>query len=533
MEKLAEKLWRVIKSKWFVIVAGVWIQCTSGSSYTFGLYSETLKSNLNYDQSTLDTISWCKDIGANIGILSGFVYGISYPWVVLLAGALQNCVGYGMIWLSVTHRIHRPALWQTCVYMFLAAHAQTFFNTAVVVTSVNNFPTYRGTVIGLMKGFLGLSGAILVQIYHMVYEGDQSSYLFMLLWLPTLVSVLLMFVLRIYPTHEDDGKKTLDWFSAIAVIVASYLTAAIIFENVLLMDSLSYLIICLVLIIILLSPMLVAIKSELDFSPVVPLSTPLLISQENYPEEIPCQAEVAEKRHPESVVGFDSGIAEVDSQRKQRALPSRSLMYSEIKQIQDAEMCSDGSNDVPQVNGGNLKRGQNFNLIQAMGTVDFWLLFVSMACGMGSGLTTINNMSQIGSSLAYTSTEISTLVSLWSIWNFLGRFGAGFVSETFLHSKGCARPIFIAITLLVMSGGHLIMASGLPGALYAGSVVIGVCYGCQWSLMPATTSEIFGLKHFVSLLGCFIALALYQRTRKFYEREIFEKIHSQSCPTEK
>lgn len=118
---------KVATSRWLVIVAGIWIQCTSGSSYTFGIYSETIKSNLGYDQSTLDTISSFKDIGANIGVISGLLYGITSPWVVLLAGALQNCVGYAMMWLSITGRIAHPALWQMCLYMFLAAHAQTFF----------------------------------------------------------------------------------------------------------------------------------------------------------------------------------------------------------------------------------------------------------------------------------------------------------------------------------------------------------------------------------------------------------------------
>uniref|UniRef100_A0A7I3ZM65 Uncharacterized protein n=1 Tax=Physcomitrium patens TaxID=3218 RepID=A0A7I3ZM65_PHYPA len=33
--------------------------------------------------------------------------------------------------------------------------------------------------------------------------------------------------------------------------------------------------------------------------------------------------------------------------------------------------------------------------------------------------------------------------------------------------------------------GHLIMASAVTGSLYAGSIIVGVCYGAQWSLMPA------------------------------------------------
>ncbi|CAA3001640.1 NUCLEAR FUSION DEFECTIVE 4-like [Olea europaea subsp. europaea] len=138
---------------------------------------------------------------------------------------------------------------------------------------------------------------------------------------------------------------------------------------------------------------------------------------------------------------------------------------------------------------------EEMNLFPAMRTMNFWLLFVAMLCGMGSGMATINNISQIGESLGYTSVQRSTLVSLWSMWNFLGRFGAGYVSDIFLHRRGWARPLFNILTLATMAAGHTIIGLGFPGNLYLGSVLIGVCYGSQWSLMPAITSEIFGVLH--------------------------------------
>lgn len=137
----------------------------------------------------------------------------------------------------------------------------------------------------------------------------------------------------------------------------------------------------------------------------------------------------------------------------------------------------------------------NLNLLQAMGSVNFWILFFAMACGMGSGLATVNNLGQIGESLGYSNSQTNTFVSLWSIWNFLGRFGAGYVSDHFLYAKGWARPLFMVLTLSSMSVGHAVIASGMPGALYAGSILVGVCYGSQWSLMPTIASEIFGVKH--------------------------------------
>ncbi|KAL0364643.1 UNVERIFIED_CONTAM: hypothetical protein Sangu_0561900 [Sesamum angustifolium] len=71
------------------------------------------------------------------------------PWVVHAAGAIQCFVGYFFMWLAVTGAIARPNVVVMCVFMFVASQAQTFFNTANVVTSVHNFPDYSGTMVGL------------------------------------------------------------------------------------------------------------------------------------------------------------------------------------------------------------------------------------------------------------------------------------------------------------------------------------------------------------------------------------------------
>ena len=113
---MEEKLSLTSSSKWIATVAGIWIQCSVGA-YTFSIYSSALKSSQGYDQSTLDTVAVFKDIGSNAGVLAGMLYsavavgnnrnsnGNNYhwggPWVVHLAGAIQNFVGYFMMWACV------------------------------------------------------------------------------------------------------------------------------------------------------------------------------------------------------------------------------------------------------------------------------------------------------------------------------------------------------------------------------------------------------------------------------------------------
>lgn len=154
----------VLDSKWLATVASIWIQCSVGGTYTFGIYSSTLKSSQNYDQSTLDTVSVFKDIGGNAGIFAGLLYSsvtlnnpngrlssFRGPWVVLFTGAILCFAGYFLMWASVVGLIHKPAVALMCLFMLMAAQSQTFSVSASVVTGVRNFGGYVGTIVGILE----------------------------------------------------------------------------------------------------------------------------------------------------------------------------------------------------------------------------------------------------------------------------------------------------------------------------------------------------------------------------------------------
>ncbi|KAK7317225.1 hypothetical protein RJT34_01270 [Clitoria ternatea] len=530
-------------SKWVSTVASIWIQCSSGSLYTFSIYSQTLKSTQHYDQSTLDIVSVYKDIGANVGVISGLLYDFlartttTGPSLIHLLGSAQCFLGYFLMWAAIAGLFPPAPVPLMCLFMFVAAHAQSYFNTSNVVTGIHNFPNYSGTIVGIMKGFLGLSGAILIQVYRTVLNNKPMSYLLMLALLPPINTLLLMWFVRIHNTHEREEKKYLNIFSLMALVVAAYLMVVIILDNILSLQSSVRISVFTLLMVLLASLLCIAFKAN----------------------------EKSFRRTSDSFL--DEGYHLIGE-------PS-ALNTKKVNASEDSNYYSlpDTSN-----NERTLQTGGNLNLFQAVQTVNFWILFISMACGMGSGLATVNNLGQIGESLGYASSEMASLVSLWSIWNFLGRFGAGYVSDYFLHTRGWSRPLFMVITLMIMSIGHVVIAYGLPGALYAGSILVGICYGSQWSLMPTITSEIFGVRHMggifntitiaspvgsyifsvrvvgymydkeasegntcigthcfmfsflimasAAILGSLTALALFFRTKKFYGQIILRKIRN-------
>eukprot|EP00250_Pteridium_aquilinum_P032059 c448_g1_i1 orf=155-1822(+) len=452
---------RALHSPWMVVAVGAWVQCFTGGSYDFSIYSQCIKESLGLTQQALDSISVAKDIGANVGIVSGFMYDFFPTWMVLASAAAFSLVGNLMMWLSITSRVPSPPLWLTCIYAFLTSNSQTFSNTAVVVTCIKIFPNSRGTVVGLMKGCVGIGGAILVQLYYAVFGSKQEDFPLLMACLAPVVCMAAVFFIRpMPPVVRGDEKKWLNVCSVIILILSAYLLGVILLENAVSLGRSWKIAVFCGMVLILLSPLWVVLKSELDMEKhaifIEEGEKHLLLSKQGTSQEL------------EGLEGAGVHGSAVSSEAQEENKP---------------------------------KRGDDTSLLSSMLSLDFWLLFFTSACGMGSGLTVINNMGQLGSSLDYSASEISTFVSLWSIWNFLGRFGAGYISEFYLQSKGISRPVFIVITLGAMACGHLMIAIAFTNALYIGPILIGTCYGAQWSLMPTIASELFGLKSFGAIFN--------------------------------
>ncbi|KAJ7287938.1 hypothetical protein O6H91_13G098900 [Diphasiastrum complanatum] len=103
---------RIGKSRWMMLVAAFLFMSSVGAFYSFGVYSQFMKTSLNYNQQTLDTIAFFSSL--YLGIVPGLINDYLGAWSAILAGSGLNIFGFLMIWLAITKKIPRPQMWQMC-----------------------------------------------------------------------------------------------------------------------------------------------------------------------------------------------------------------------------------------------------------------------------------------------------------------------------------------------------------------------------------------------------------------------------------
>ncbi|XP_062188093.1 protein NUCLEAR FUSION DEFECTIVE 4-like [Phragmites australis] len=479
---------QVLLGRWFTVFASLLIMAGSGATYIFGSYSGALKSSLGYDQHTLNTVSFFKDLGANLGVFSGLINEVTPPWVVLAMGASMNLMGYLMVYLAVSGRTARPPVWLVCLYIFVGANSQSFANTGALVTCVKNFPESRGVVLGILKGFVGLSGAVYTQLYLAFYGGDDAESLILLIaWLPAAVSVLFVHTIRYmpYPRRRGGQETSADPFFCflyLSIALACFLLVMIVVQKQVTFSRDAYRIAATPLLILLFLPIGVVIKQEYKIHRERELDAALRASD------------------PPPTVTVVDGAAHVEM--------STNTKKTEQQQQPVAPPTANSSSSSSCMGsfGGCVKtmfrppaRGEDYTILQTLVSVDMLVLFVATICGVGGTLTAIDNMGQIGQSLGYPSKSINTFVSLISIWNYAGRVTAGYASEAILVRYRFPRPLLLTGVLFLACAGHVLIALGVPQSLYAASIVIGFCFGAQWPLVFAIISEVFGLKYYSTL----------------------------------
>ncbi|KAL0425129.1 UNVERIFIED_CONTAM: hypothetical protein Sradi_1047700 [Sesamum radiatum] len=413
---------------WVGLGAAVWMQIASGNAFTFPLYSPSLKSVLGFNQQQLTILGVANDIGENVGILPGIACNKFPPWAVLLVGAFASFLGYGVLWLAVSKTVQSMPYWVLWFALCIATNSSAWIGTAILVTNMRNFPLSRGTVSGILKGYAGLSAAVFTEVYSMVLNGSASSLLLLLaLGIPSICLVMMYFIRRCTPASGEDSAEHCHFLftQGASLCLAVFLLTTTILKDLLpLSKTVSYIFIA-IMVILLMAPLAIPLKMTL------------------FPKK-PGQ--------PTDPISGDGDSNQTDP----LLTPSSSATFlgsfyepDDISEVDLLLAVGEGA-----VKKRKPRRGEDFKFREAIVKADFWLLWFVYFLGVGSGVTVLNNLAQIGVSLGVDN----------------------------------------ATTLLTLSG-----------TLYAATALLGICYGVQFGIMIPTASELFGLKHF-GIIFNFMAL---------------------------
>lgn len=286
--------------------------------------------------------------------------------------------------------------------MCVATNSSAWLGTAVLVTNMRNFPLSRGTVAGILKGYIGLSAAVFTEVFTMVLNGSASNHLLLLtLGIPAIGLAMMYFVRPCTPALGEDSREHGHFLfvQGASVALAVYLLTTTILKDFLsLGTAISYAFIA-VMVVLLMAPLAIPLKMTL------------------FPVTIKKQGEQADSNAMDPLLTPSSSATNIGS-------------YYESEDVSEVDMLlAVGEGAVKKKR--KPRRGEDFTFREAIVKADFWLLWFVYFFGVGSGVTVLNNLAQIGVSLGVNDATI--LLSLFSFCNFLGRLGAGVVSEHFVR----------------------------------------------------------------------------------------------------
>lgn len=245
---------------------------------------------------------------------------------------------------------------------------------------------------------------------------DRAALIFMVAVGPALVAIGLMFVIRPVEGHNQvrpSDNNNFMFIYSICLLLASYLVGVMLLQDFVQLSDNVVVLLTVILFILLVSPV------------AIPVTLTLLPKSEHPIEE----ALLSETSIPKASTSQDEDESELilndveDEKPKGNDLLSPSEGRTRIIELQ-AKLVQDAARGKPH-------QGEDFTLMRALANADFWLIWLSLLLGAGSGLSVMDNLGQMSEAVGFKDAHI--FVSLTSIWNFLGRVGGGYLSEIIIR----------------------------------------------------------------------------------------------------
>ncbi|KAH7440930.1 hypothetical protein KP509_03G016400 [Ceratopteris richardii] len=403
----------------------------------------------------------------------------------------------------------------------------SWMNTVVFNASVRNFTRNRGPVSGLFKACMGLSGAVFSILCSTLFSNSPAAYLLMLVVVPNVFCLISAALFKPVPTastqeEEELERSSLVIFNSIASMLALYI-ASLDFLPSAIADNSAYqwlsvsVLLGLITAPVVVPPLLLLKKLEMERRLLWKLWTPEEIHTPEADEvklpvsevmkgetmetsetpvpntvsvnwnnlEVPLLTPLPESHHTLSRRGMGNIVSEVIMLQKRLM----SLLFC----IRNSSACTLPFSPKAGVLAA-VELGTDTPTVSLLWKWHYYVLYFSLFCGCGVGVTFNNNLGQVGESLGFTS--VSIFVSLFSLGNFFGRIISGNISEHFIRVAGVPRPAWMGVVKVPMIVLLLWLSTGSVPSLYVGSLILGFTHGCLVTLVIPIVSEFYGLEHF-------------------------------------
>jgi len=469
-------------SKWLTLVLCEAVMMSSGTLYLFPVYSPTLKRTLDLTQEQLNFVGSAAHLGAFFSLFGGLFFDAFGARATLALGGSLKLAGLGSLYGILAGFAPQSHIFAAfCAWVF-----GTGCSTSLTAALGANYATFKdrtmhGRLVGLLLSFFGLSSGILSLLYD-VFFTDPAAFVLFLALLAGGVDLCASSAvgapkhLALPPEETLGGSAAGPGFAQNANRTGSWARSA-----------------------------------EAFFAPAA-AETKLARGQAATAATAAATAAAAVALY---ATGSSSSIAVacllgllsmLGAQAGTLLAGGGRLMYAR----QDME-------SVDATGGEDAKRAaaRGARVVGPSGlfsSFDFYLLFAALMLGLGSGITVINNLSQMVSAYpsladaADTSASAGSLkhglIKLLACANTLGRLASGAASDALRTKRRdfTTRAEFTTWCLLLMGAGMallMLVPDTNPAPLLVTSVaVVGWAFGSLFWAMPTLVMELFGAPHF-------------------------------------
>lgn len=454
-------------SKWVSFSAGCLVMLQAGLAYIFSLYSDAIKTYFGYSQTEIDSIGAACDFGGYLHIFPGLFYDFFKPHdrvvapLTILVGSLLHMGGYTAMWAASSGRVPVQH-WHMLIIGLVACNGQTWMETAALVTAARNFETDRGTVIGILKSFLGLSASFYTTVYVGFITPDAIHMILVLALAPGIIAISLGWLINYVPWVQiEPHTKSHAYHLAFTAVIglAAYFGEVAIIRSLIDLDGYE--------------GILIITAVGLLFLPIIAI--PFIFGGIR---SYPLKSELAQQ------------------EKEQRLLMAGPQVPPEVKPLLEKNESSlTKSDDTAASDERNLAPWQTVR------NIDFICLWLTNVVGSGAGLTFLNNVPQMVIALGGEAGGASVFVSLYSVANGIGRLTIGIFPDYWQKNHGIPRTTWVVVMSIMTLGVSFLNAFAGLDLLILTALLSGYAFGAFQGLMPAITSEICGLKYLASNYG--------------------------------